>query len=318
MLKEIGGYFGLDEFLDNEYYKNLISLNSGRNALIYLMKSKSIEKLYIPTYLCDSISHILLQHNYKFESYKIGEDLLPIIKRRFDKNEYIYIVNYFGQISNKKIISLKKEYGNIVIDNTHAFFQEPIKHIDTIYSCRKFFGVPDGSYLYTDARLGEELGYDFSKQRMKHILGRYEINANSFYEDFKDSDHSLKFEELKYMSRLTKNILKAIDYDKVKKTRDENFSFLKENLDKINNLVVYQSNGAFSYPLFISNGDRIRKLLAEKEIYIPTLWPNVLESMPPGSLEYQYALNILPIPCDQRYNVDDMRRIVNELESILK
>ena len=36
-------------------------------------------------------------------------------------------------------------------------------------------------------------------------------------------------------------------------------------------------------------------------IYIPTLWPNVLEECPQGSLEYHYAADILPIPVDQRY-----------------
>ncbi|HOA81592.1 MAG TPA: hypothetical protein PKK61_11105 [Defluviitaleaceae bacterium] len=39
-MKEIGGYLELDEFIDNEYYKDLIRLNTGRNALIYIIKAK--------------------------------------------------------------------------------------------------------------------------------------------------------------------------------------------------------------------------------------------------------------------------------------
>lgn len=31
---EIGGYFGLDEIVNNECYKDLIALNSERNALL--------------------------------------------------------------------------------------------------------------------------------------------------------------------------------------------------------------------------------------------------------------------------------------------
>ena len=55
-MKEIGGYFELENLISNEYHKNLLALNSGRNALSYILKSKKIEKIYIPYYLCDSIS----------------------------------------------------------------------------------------------------------------------------------------------------------------------------------------------------------------------------------------------------------------------
>ena len=62
----------------------------------------------------------------------------------------VYIVNYYGLFSEEQLISLKNKYGNIVVDNAQAFFTEPVKGIDTIYSCRKFFGVPDGGYAYTE------------------------------------------------------------------------------------------------------------------------------------------------------------------------
>lgn len=41
----------------------------------------------------------------------------------------------------------------IILDNTQSFFQKPISGIDTIYSCRKYFGVPDGAYLSTNILL---------------------------------------------------------------------------------------------------------------------------------------------------------------------
>ena len=45
-MKEIGGYLGVDEFIDNEYYKDLIRLNTGRNALIYIIKAKNKEIIH--------------------------------------------------------------------------------------------------------------------------------------------------------------------------------------------------------------------------------------------------------------------------------
>ena len=57
---------------------------------------------------------------------------------------YLYIVNFYGQLSNQYIESLGC---NIIVDNAQSYFQEPINGIDTLYTCRKFFGVPDGVYF---------------------------------------------------------------------------------------------------------------------------------------------------------------------------
>ena len=156
-MKEIGGYLGLDNFVSNEYHHDLISLNTGANALLYLIKAKKIKKLYIPYYLCNSISDMLKKNKFDFDYYNISDEFYPIFDKEIDKDEYLYIVNYYGQLSDEKILFIKNKYNRIILDNTHAFFQKPIDGIDTIYSCRKFFGVPDGAYLSTNAILEEKL-----------------------------------------------------------------------------------------------------------------------------------------------------------------
>ena len=78
----------------------------------------------------------------------------------------------------------------------------------------------------------------------------------------------------------------------------------------INELNLKSVYGAFMYPLLIQNGSEIRKTLQKEKIYIPTLWPNVLEECESDSLEYRYAADILPIPVDQRYGIEDMKYLV--------
>ncbi|HHX70071.1 MAG TPA: hypothetical protein GX708_18735, partial [Gallicola sp.] len=233
--------------------------------------------------------------------------------KRLCEGEYLYIVNYYGQLTNDKVNYLNQIYGKIILDNTHAFFQKPIDGIDTIYSCRKFFGVSDGAYLSTNSFLDEVIEIDISKDRMTHILGRFEGTASDYYSNFQENDASFKFEPLKYMSKLTKNILGAIDYEKVKEIRDENYAYLESKLKKMNKLRLITPEGAFAYPFYLENGVEIRKKLAAKKIYIPTLWPNVLEDTPESSLEYDYAANILPLPCDQRYGIEDMKYMINKI-----
>lgn len=315
---EIGGYFGLEQLISDEYYKNLKALNTARNALLYVLKAKNIRKLYIPYYLCDSINYMLNRNGYDLEYYKIDVNFNPIFNRSLDENEYLYIVNYFGQITNKKAAFFKEKYGNIILDNAMAFFQKPIKGIDTIYSCRKFFGVPDGAYVSTDTPLETELDFTSSKDRMKHLLGRYEGTASDYYSDFKNNESSYKVEPLKYMSKISKNILGAIDYERVRQIRNENFCYLANRLDNINKLRFIAPDGAFSYPFYIDNGLKIRNQLAEKKIYVPTLWPNVLSRVPENSVEYRYASNILPLPCDQRYCSKDLDFICSKLMRLMK
>lgn len=317
-MKEIGGYFQLEQLIKNEYYKDLISLNTARNALVYVMKAKKINKLYIPYYLCSSVSETLEKHGYDFEYYYIDKDFIPILNKSLDEREHLYIVNYYGQLSNNKIYLLKKQYERIILDNTQSFFQKPIPGIDTIYSCRKFFGVPDGAYLSTDVIWDERLEEDKSSSRMKHILGRYEGQAPDFYNEFKKNDESFKELPIKKISKLTRNILGAIDYEKIIESRNRNFEYLHGSLKHTNILDIKLPYSPFAYPYYVENGIEIRKKLAEKKIYIPTLWPNVLKENHEDSIEYDYAANILPLPCDQRYGIDDMKILLKELILCLK
>lgn len=177
---------------------------------------------------------------------------------------------------------------------------------DTIYTCRKFFGVPDGAFLYTDSVSSEEYPADESFNRMGFLLGRFERCASEFYSEYSDNNHMFAGEPIKKMSKLTENLLHGIDYDYVMKKRTENFSLYHDLLGDVNGLVLNRAEGAFAYPLLLDNAPELRKTLQKNKIYIPTLWPNVLDEVDEETLEYKFVNNILPLPCDQRYNTEDI------------
>lgn len=316
-MKEIGGYFGLERISGEEYYPDAIPLNTGRNALLYLLKARNIKKLYLPYYLCDCCSDVCRKHGYKYEYYHIDKDFRPVFDKELSDGEYLYIVNYFGRTSTNEAAKLKAGYGNVIFDNVQAFFSKPADNMDTIYSCRKFFGVPDGAYIYTDAVIGEEIETDRSAGRMKHILGRFEGLASDYYDDFRQSDESLYDLPLRSMSPLTHNLLKAIDYNAVSRQRKANYAILQNALGGKNMLDAPAPDGPYCYPFYCKNGTQIRRQLAEMKIYVPTLWPNVPLTDGVSELEKDYTANILPIPCDQRYDTFDMECIVRNIESIL-
>lgn len=314
-MHEIGGYFGLEAFHGQEYYHDLIAVNNGRNALLYLLKARNITKLYIPYFLCNSISDMLERNGYAYAYYHISLDFLPVFDRCLDDHECLYIVNYYGQISNETIMKLQKKHKNVIFDNIQAFFQQPVEEIDTVYTCRKFFGVPDGGYVSTTARLDETLLVDVSMDRMRHVLGRFEGSASDYYADFKANDTLHEELPLRSMSMLTHNLLRAIDYEAVRRKRNENYALLELELGRRNKLRLTMPEGPYAYPFYCENGMEIKKALAVKGIFVATLWPNVLGM--DGTLEKQFAENILPLPCDQRYGQEDMLRIINEISRLL-
>ena len=318
IMKEIGGYFQLEEMPGEEYYPDLYRVNLGRTALLWLLKSRRCRKILLPYFLCESVVHTCQENQIETEFYHLNEKLEVLYpKEQLPEGEYLYLVNYYGQLSDSRISEYKKIYGNIIVDHTHAFFQKPLKGIDTLYSCRKFWGVSDGAYLSTDASLTENKTVDYSAERMKHILGRYEHNAGTYYKDMLENAAKYDGMELRQMSKLTQNLLKAVDYDRAKKKREENYRILGELLpsESIFNQTVPE--GPFAYPYFHADGMKLRRHLAEKKIFVPTYWKNIIENSETKSLEYTWVANILPLPCDQRYSVEDMKymaSVVRECE----
>ena len=67
------------------------------------------------------------------------------------------------------------------------------------------------------------------------------------------------------------------------------------------------------YPYWVENGKGLKKKLISKSIFVATYWPNVFEWCKSDDLEYELADNVVCIPVDQRYDKDDMERILKEI-----
>lgn len=313
-MKEIGGYIELDTYNLPMLHDGAIALNCGRNALAYLIRARNIKRLWIPRFICDSVTRLCERECVAYSLYEVGMDFLPSEDIVLQNDEWLYLVNYYSQLSNDTIAEFAEKYERVVVDNAQSYFQEPLLGVDTIYTCRKYFGVADGAFLYSDAVLDEELPQDESYGRMKFLLGRFERTAEEFYSQYVSNNELFSTESIKRMSKLTNNLLHGIDYSLARLKRENNYAVLHQELMKINQCSLQEFPGTFMYPLMVDNAPEIRKELLQHKIYIPTLWPNVLRSGSESELSYSMAKNILPLPCDQRYNEDDMMYIISMIK----
>lgn len=313
-MKEYGGYIELDTYRLPMLHEGAIALNCGRNCLAYLIKARNIKKLKIPFLMCDSVFEVCKKCDAELSFYHINDQFKPV-DLVLEDDEWLYVMNYYGQLTSDYLTELKVKYSRVIVDNAQAYFDEPIAKTDTLYTCRKFFGVADGAFLYTDSRIEEELLLDESFERMHFLLGRFERTASEFYSEYSTNNHLFVNEPIKRMSKLTENLLHGIDYEFVKQRRSENYNLYYRKFSGINQLKLRKVEGAFAYPLLISNGEIVRKVLQQKKIYIPTLWPNVVNKKLEDSLEYMLARDILPLPCDQRYDECEIDYLICQLNN---
>lgn len=316
-MKEYGGYIELDTYRLPMLHEGAAALNCGRNCLAYLIEARGIRKLLVPYLMCDSVFDLCKRYDVEMQFYHVDEKLRPL-DLTLAEDAWLYVMNFYGQLTQQEMADLKAAYGRVIIDNAQAYFEAPLSNTDTLYTCRKFFGVADGAFLYTDAEAKREYPLDESFERMRFLLGRFERTASEFYSDNVANNELFDREPVKRMSRLTDNLLHGIDYGFVRQRRTDNFNIYHEALREINQLHLRTPEGAFAYPLLIPNGAAVRKALQQQKIYIPTLWPNVVSDMPEDSLEYRYAGNILPLPCDQRYDAEDIKYIIQQIGGLIE
>jgi len=310
----IGGYFGLElNDFGSVYHDKAVALNTGRNALEYILFIKKYKKVFIPYYTCDVTLQPIKRLNVDFEFYHLDENFSPIIES-IKEDEVLLYVNYFG-ILNNKLTAVIEKYINVIIDNAQAFFVQPINNVSTFYSPRKFFGMSDGGFAYVETNQNIDLDQDISLDRISHLIKRIENGAEAGYKSFLSENTKLDNIPFRKMSLLTNKLLRNINFDKVRNIRNNNFKTIHSALGSINELTpLIESefiDGPMSYPFLKKGNEELKKNLIEKKVFVATYWPNVKIWLK-GKDCYELYLynNLIPIPIDQRYNGVDMNRII--------
>lgn len=318
--KPIGGYFEWE--FPKKIYPILhedegFLVNNARSALQLILQSiGNVKKVYVPYYTCDSITAALEAIGIPYEQYHIDNNL-HIEKSIYPKaGEYIIYTNYFG-IMDSYCRKLAASYGDsFIIDNAQALYAPHIEGTHSIYSCRKYVGVPDGGIAISDSiSTIEHLPISQTKNRCGALLARAEGDVAGGHKLFKENDHQFREDGIQRMSLITKKILQSINHEEIIKRRKENFLYLHANLKDINKLSIPNME-SFACPLvypFYTDDSGLRKRLIDNKIFVAQYWPNVLEWCEEKTIEYNLMTHIMALPIDQRYDEEDMSRIIKIL-----
>lgn len=313
-MKPIGGYFSLELPHFEEYHKDAIRLNTGRNCLEYILKARGYKKVYLPYYTCEVVLEPFEKLGIPYEFYHI--DINFEIRDRFTlkANEALLYVNYYG-LKQRYVEQLAEKTGErLIVDNTQAFYAKPISGIDTFYTCRKFFGVPDGAYLYTNKLLDAEFEQDQSYNYFMFLTKRIDLGAEAGYDDFRNLSKHIVGQPIKIMSKLTQRMMQSIDYAHIAQQRRNNYLHVHSALGESNTLSLPLEDDAVPmvYP-YMAPVKGLREKLIENKVFVARYWPNVLDWTTKDDIEYHLAYQIQPLPIDQRYGEEEMNRIINNI-----
>jgi hypothetical protein len=319
--KEIGGYFELEVGPErNALYPEALRFQSGRAALLALLEVCRPRRVWVPNYICSSVIDVLNQAKTECRYYRIDTNLHIAEEITLLGDDILIYVNYFG-VQDAYIKDLLARYapGQVVIDCTQSLFSHPFDCLATIYSPRKFVGVPDGGLLVSSLPIQPPAVIDEgSYERILPLIKRMAFSAEAGYEEHRKADRNLGMQRPMQMSKLTHRLLGSIDFKRVADARRKNFMLLHSALASANMLVLdaQPAVAPMCYPL-LTHRHGFREFLIRKRIYVPRYWEGVGQTER-FHVELFMADHIVPLPCDQRYDSDSMQQVIDAWHAFLE
>lgn len=336
---------GNPEWID--LWGNTVLTSSGRGAISLMLDSIEEDVKYktvlLPAYICESVIIPFIKKGYNCYFYDIGTNLEPntnhIANYLGEKIGIFLHMGYYGFPTNAKIGNLIKHFkknGTIIVEDiTHTLFSYYKRYKENDYyiaSLRKWFGIPSGGFLASknrEVRSIKKIKDSFSSIRKEALLikGKYTQTGNQqlkyqFLKMFKSAEEELNNDPAPYdIDGVSNTIILKFDVNELILRRRENFSSLLrhiKDIKAINTVFDYLTNKIcpFFFPIYVEKyRDEMRQYLIDEKVYCPVHWPIPAQIKNIESLISKKVYeNIISIPCDQRYELNDMESIISLLK----
>ena len=321
-------------------------LSTGRSAIKYVIntiesRNSGLKKVAVlPSFTCDTVFEPFLKAGYEVYYYPIEKDLTTtsdaIMKTVIEHDASIILFHrYFGfdtldgQVN--KMCEILRGLGKYTIEDCTQCLYSNISRADsdfTVGSIRKWTGTPDGGFAVcregffenkpqvADKELeAAKVKASFAKYR---FLFEHEGDKNEMLAMYRKAEDILDNQsEIYALSETSARVQANLDKDGLKSKRRANFRLLEEYLKgPIEKVFALDSKEVPLYfPILVEDRAALQKHLVSNAIYAPVVWPKD-ENQPTQSYGAENAYqHLLCIPIDQRYDADDMNRIVETINN---
>ena len=312
-----------------------IKLSTARSAFTLLNRFLSPGTAWLPSYLCGVVLGGFSSGSTRVRFYAVDERLRVAEDRWLDEvrtGDMVVFIDYFGfSFWGEFGASARKRGAWVVEDACQAMLNECFcEHSHyVIFSPRKFVGVPDGGILLAQGEASlpkQELPppppeWWLDALAASQLRAEYDQHGGDrqWFVLFHMTDPCGPVEPTR-MSELGCLLLThAIVYGPIARTRRENFRALAAALPEfavfpeLPELVV-----PLGFPVRLSHRDHVRNALFAADIFPPVHWS--LAGVVPDTFidSHQLAREIMTLPCDQRYGLSDMERLVSCFHKALR
>lgn len=295
----------------------------------------------LPQYTCDTVILPFQKHGWTIYYYSIQSDL-TVNTDEFEKliktvkPDVLLTHTYYGvdTIENiRHFIQRYREKNKLIYieDMTQSLFltEKAVSMTDyAVGSLRKWFAIPDGGFCISAGEIDVleygsykeyiQIKQDAQKKKRMYLDGCLISKENYLHLNRKAEDMLYEAPEIYRMSEASVDMLKSIKKESVYQSRNENMLALDKEIQKmegIRPLVCFLQNSApLYYPVLVNNQKKIQKILRRHDVYAPVLWeiPEMIKNVDIAVKNIYDGM--LALPCDQRYDVREMRRIISILK----
>ncbi len=315
-MKAIGGFFELEQRPTHAGpHPRALALSTGRACMMVMLRHLRPRRVFVPFYTCDAALQPFRQLDIPLVYYSLDERLFPRDVAGLGGGELVLWTDYFG-VCSSQLEQLKRRFADrLLIDDTHAFFREGTAGFWSFTSARKYFGVPDGAYLYAPVELSVD-AERFTGASLTHAALRTLGLQEEGFAAYKAYEHSLDC-SVRRISAISEALLGTIDFARVVEARCRNFAYMHARLGPRNCFPLPSTLDAvpFCYPYLPARAVD-RRLLHAQDVFVPTLWPDAAARPDPGfEWERRLCAELLPLPIDHRYTPADLERVADQLEA---
>ena len=356
MKKEIGSIFPLSDAVLSKAESEKASFKGDRlyyslcrEALYDIAKAlgESPNTVLIPAYTCQTVITPFEEAGWHCEYYSISRSLridVHSLTELVEKHHPTLVVvhPYFGMDldeNEKALLTMIKQQGvDIVVDLTQCLFsiEDYLFASFIVASYRKWMPIPDGGYLKSLSQKvvisqPESENSEFFEREIAamYLRGQYFENGQQRTKAIsvrlsKAADFIAESNIVPHkMSFVAYNLIQNENLELNQKSRFDNYSYLYHNIlenDKISKVckdINVVTTAPLYFTIYVKDRFELQRLLAQDSIYAPVIWP-VEDERVLIDEDVKYIYNhLLAIPCDQRYDENDMQRVVEIINNYL-
>jgi dTDP-4-amino-4,6-dideoxygalactose transaminase len=328
----IGGMFGLGIELgchDSRppfLKEGDLCLANARSGIFLLCKLLSPPTVWMPSYLCGAMLQPVEMTQTRSRFYGVSYDLTVPHRewlKGVQRGDLVVVIDYFGFPADPYVAERAKEVGALILEDAcQALLTSEVGQLSdfVIFSPRKFLGVPEGGILALNRSSAldrvnlEPPPPEWWLKTLNTNIMRREFDLyggdRRWFTLFQETegDSPVGYYSMSELSRTL--LLYAFDYPTIAQRRVSNYQVLANELGEFALFPQVPADVVpLGFPIRLKNRDEVRQRLFDHQIYPPVHW--VIQGIVPDEFKesHQLAANIMTLPCDQRYDSDDMARM---------